>query len=80
MLFEKEKYYSYIGTLEKTINFFYIIFTIMFAIMGLIIFKAIGFILGAVMGFLLAGIYTLKIKILIQNMKWKIDMHELIKK
>lgn len=80
MLFEKDKYYKYIGTLEKAINFYYLIYIALFAIIGLIILKGIGFILGGLVGFLLASAYTLKTKIQIQNMKWKMDMHELLKK
>lgn len=80
MFFEKDKYYKYIGTLEKFVNFYYVIFIMIFAIIGLIAWKGIGIILGGLLGFLLASAYTLKTKILIQNMKWKIDIHELIKK
>lgn len=80
MLFEKDKYYKYIGKLEKAINYYYIICIILFALIGLIIWNVIGLILGGLVGFLLAGAYTLKTKILIQNMKWKMDMHELLKK
>lgn len=80
MFFEKEKYYKYIGTLEKVVNFTYVIFIIMFAITGAIIGKGLGLIIGILIGFLLAGAYTFKIKITIQNMKWRIDIHEFIKK
>lgn len=80
MFFEKDKYYKYIGNLEKIVNFYYVIFIVIFAISGVMLLKGLGMILGILIGFLIASGYTLKTKILIQDMKWKLDMHELIKK
>lgn len=80
MLFEKEKYYKYIGTLEKIINFYYVIFISITALIGLATGKGLGFIIGILLGILIAKVYTLKTKIKIQKMKWEIDMHELTKK
>lgn len=80
MLFEKEKYYKYIKTLETFVNFYYVIFIILFAILGIAIAKGLGLILGGIIGFLFARMYTLKTKISIQKMKLQIDIHEEITK
>lgn len=79
MLFEKEKYYKYIGTLEKLVNFLYLIFIILGFLIGCLG-KTKGAIIGGLIGFALASYYTLGVKIKIQEMKWKMDIHENIKK
>lgn len=79
MFFEKDKYYKYIGTLEKIVDFYYVILAIIGALVGFAIWKLIGLIIGIFIGLLIARLYTLKTKILIQNMKWKIDIHDNIK-
>ena len=79
MLFEKEKYYKYIGNLESMVNFSYLIFIILGFIIGLLG-KGAGALLGAGIGFLLAKAYTLGAKIKIQEMKWKMDIYERINK
>lgn len=78
MLFEKEKYYKYIGTLENMINFSYAIFIIIGFIIGMAG-QFIGALMGAGIGFLLAKVYTLNAKIRIQEMKWKMDLYQRIK-
>lgn len=80
MLFEKEKYYKYIKDLENVINFAYVIFILLFGIIGLAMGKAIGLIIGILIGILLAGSYTLNTKIKIQKMKWEIDIYDKVKK
>lgn len=80
MLFEKEKYYKYIKTLENIINFAYLIFILIFGIIGAAIGKGTGLILGIIIGLILAGVYTINGKIKIQKMKWQIDIHQKIYK
>ena len=80
MFFEKDKYYKYIGTLEKIVDFYYVILAIIGAIAGLLIYKFVGLIIGIFLGLLIARLYTLKTKIKIQNMRWKIDVYESITK
>lgn len=79
MLFEKEKYYKYINTLEKNITISYIIITIFTTIIGTAILQGFGFILGILLGLLISGNYTLIAKIKVQKMKWEIDIYEKLK-
>ena len=79
MFFEKDKYYKYIGTLEKIVDFYYVILAILGALIGLAIWKIIGLIIGIFVGLLITRLYTLKTKIQIQNMRWKMDIYENIK-
>lgn len=80
MLFEKDKYYKYVGTLEKMVNFSYIVLIGLFMIVGILVGKEIGFIIGTLIGFILATTYTLNTKIKIQDMKWKLDIYQKISK
>lgn len=75
MLFEKEKYYKHIGTLEKMVNFMYAIYILIFGILGLILYKGTGLILGILLGILISTAVTLKVKIQIQEMKMKFDIY-----
>lgn len=80
MIFEKEKYYGYIKTLENITIITYICIIIITAIIGLSISKnLIGLIIGIGIGFLIGNIYTIKTKIKIQEMKWKLDIYNKIK-
>ena len=72
MLFEKEKYYKYIGTIENMITAYY------FIIIG--IFVLIGIASKNFIGFIISTIATLNAKIKIQEMKWKMDIYEKVKK
>ena len=58
MLFEKEKYYKYIGTLEKSIVLSYIFIILLFTIIGGIIAgttgKTIYVIAGIIIGIIIA--------------------------
>lgn len=79
MMFEKEKYYKYIKTLERNISIIYILITLLTAVLGIVIAKGIGLILGIAIGILVSNNYTLMAKIKIQKMKWEIDVHQLIR-
>ena len=78
MLFEKEKYYKYIGTLQNIVNFAYAVIMLICFLIGSIG-GPIGGLLGIGIGFLLATTYTIVTKIKIQEMKWKMDIYERIK-
>ena len=78
MLFEQEKYYKYIQTLEKTKIAYYIIFIILGILLGAITGNGINIIIGGIIGFFIAGLSTLGIKIKIQKMKWEMDIYNKI--
>lgn len=78
MIFEKDKYYKYINTLEKMINFSYAIYMTVGFIVGIMIANIFGGMLGIAIGFLIATIYTINKKIQIQEMKWKMDIYSKI--
>lgn len=78
MLFEKEKYYSYIGKIESSITWCYVI-TMIFAVLIGIAMGGVGLIITIPLGILLSGIWTLSAKIRVQEMKYKIDMYEFAK-
>lgn len=80
MFFDRNQYYKYIGTLEKIVNFSYCIIIGLCMLIGSATGKGTGFIIGTLTGLLLATLYTLKTKIQIQEMKWKMDIHEKIYK
>lgn len=79
-MFEKNKEYEYIQYLEKNIIFVYIITMLLFATIFTAMLKAIGLIIGLVLGYFLAKYYTISTKIKIQEMKWRIDIHNKIMK
>lgn len=79
MLFEPEKYYKYIQTLEKTKTAYYVIFILIGILIGTATANGTAIILGGLIGFFIAGIYTLGIKIKIQKMKWEMDIYNKIK-
>lgn len=75
MLFEKEKYYSYIGILEKMINFYYALFIGIFGIIGVATGNVFGLIIGVGLGFIMAKACTLGAKIKVQKMRWEMDIY-----
>ena len=91
MLFDKNKYYELSEQIRERIVKYYIMYIIFFTIIGLIISYIIpifdttivkilivfSFIL---LGLLLAGEKTIKIQIEEQDMKWKIDIYDMISK
>ncbi len=91
MLFDKNKYYELSEQIRERIVKYYIMYIIFFTIIGLIISYIIpifdttivkiliifSFIL---LGLLLAGEKTIKIQIEEQDMKWKIDIYDMIRK
>ena len=79
MLFEKEKYYKYIGTLQNMVNFAYAVIILICFLIGSIG-GPFGGLLGIGIGFLLATAYTIAAKIKIQEMKWKMDIHDKLKR
>ena len=80
MLFEKEKYYKYIGTIENMITAYYFIIIGIFVLIGIASKNFIGFIICILIGILMSTIATLNAKIKIQEMKWKMDIYETVKK
>lgn len=78
MLFEKEKYYKYIRTLEEIKIGIYIL--IIFITMKISNAIGKGLYLGIIIGILISILYTIMIKIKIQKMKWEIDIYDMLKK
>ena len=79
MIFEKDKYYKYIGTLEKIVNAIYIIYIIIACLIGIATSSAMATIIILLISVLLATLQTLVFKIKIQEMKWKMDIHDIMK-
>ena len=77
-MFEKEKEYQYIQYLEKNIIFVYVVVMLLFTLMFATLFKGLGLIIGLVLGYFIAKNYTISTKIKIQEMKWRIDIHNKI--
>lgn len=80
MLFEKEKYYKYIGTIENMITAYYFIIIGIFLLIGIASKNFISCIIFVLIGILISTIATLNAKIKVQEMKWKIDIYEKVKK
>lgn len=80
MLFEKEKYYKYIGTIENMITAYYFIIIGIFVLIGILSKSFIGFLICILIGVLMSTIATLNAKIKVQEMKWKMDIYEKVKK
>lgn len=90
-MFDKNKYYELSEQIRERIVKCYIIYIITFSIIGLLISYSIpifnttiikiliifSFIL---LGLLIAGEKTIKIQIEEQNMKWKIDIYNMLNK
>ena len=77
MLFEQEKYYKYISTIEKTNTFIYIVIMIIATVIGIATGVA-TLILTIPIGILIANMYTFNSKIKAQKMKMEIDMYNKI--
>lgn len=75
MIFEQNKYYKYIGTLEKIIIAFYIFYILIGILIGAYAGSGFTIIICGLIGFFAAGIQTILIKIRIQEMKWKMDIY-----
>ena len=91
MLFDKNKYYELSEQIRERIVKYYIMYIIFFTIIGLIIsyiipifdttiVKILIILSFILLGLLLAGEKTIKIQIEEQDMKWKIDIYDMISK
>lgn len=91
MLFDKNKYYELSEQIRERIVKCYIIYIIFFTIVGLIIsyivpifdttiVKILIIFSFVLFGLLLAGEKTIKIQIEEQEMKWKLDIYDIINK
>ena len=78
MIFEQDKYYKYIGTLEKIKTAFYIFYILIGIVIGSATGNGFTIILFGLIGFFFASIQTILIKIRIQEMKWKMDVYNKI--
>ena len=77
MIFEKEKYYKYINQLEKCQSVIYITIIILSVLIGLT--KGLkGLIITIPIGLFFEWLYTFKMKVTIQEMKWKFDIYNKI--
>lgn len=77
-MFEKDKEYEYIKYLEKSIIFVYIVVISMITIIFTAMLQLIGLVIGLVLGYFISKAYTISAKIKIQEMKWRIDIHNKI--
>lgn len=92
MLFEKEKYYELSEEIRNKIVKYYIIYIIIFTILGItissilnitkesIILKLLVIFVFMLIGLLIASEKTIKIQIQEQEMKWKIEIYDILKK
>lgn len=74
MIFEKEKYYKYINQLEKELTIINAIIMIISVLIGI----ATGggtLIITIPLGLFISWGLTMKLKIQIQEMKWKFDIY-----
>ena len=90
-MFDKNKYYELSEQIRERIVKYYIMYIIFFTIIGLIISYIIPIFYTTIvkiliifsfilLGLLLAGEKTIKIQIEEQDMKWKIDIYDMISK
>ena len=79
-MFEKEKYYKYIKTLEGMNTATYAIVMTISIISGAMTNNLLTLILSALLGFLFANIITFCTKMKIQKMRWEIDIYDKIYK
>lgn len=90
-MFNKNKYYELSEQIRERIVKYYIMYIIFFTIIGLIIsyiipifdttiVKILVIFSFILLGLLLAGEKTIKIQIEEQDMKWKIDIYDMISK
>lgn len=80
MIFEKEKYYEYIEKLRKRIDYYYVFIIGILLILGALTHNIKISIILIILGIIISNYITLKTKILIQEMKFKIDIYEIITK
>lgn len=79
MLFEKEKYYQYIKTLEGIIIAKYIIIVAIAITTGIATKSILAILLSLIISYITALLLTINIKIKIQKMKLDIDIAIYIK-
>lgn len=75
-MFEKEKYNEYIEKLRRRIDYYYVLIIGFFMIIGSFTHNIAIIIILIILGIIISNYITLKTKILIQEMKWKIDIYE----
>ena len=78
-MFEKEKYYKLIKDLEKIVTIIYVLILIFSVIIGLIG-GGVSLIITIPIGLLVAFLYTITMKIKIQEMRWQMDIYDKINK
>ena len=90
MLFEKEEYYELSEEIRKKVVKYYIIYIILFTIIGItissilnitkesLILKLLITFMSMLIGLLFANEKTIKIQIQEQEMKWKIEIYDMI--
>lgn len=78
-MFEKEKYYKLIKDLEKIVTIIYVLILIFSVIIGLIG-GGVSLIITIPIGLLVAFLYTIAMKIKIQEMRWQMDIYDKINK
>lgn len=79
MIFEREKYYKLMKDLENGINIIYIIIMFFSVIIGIAA-GVVTLIITIPLGLLIAYFMTFATKIKVQEMKWKIDVHNKLNK
>lgn len=79
MMFEKEKYYKLIKDLEKIVTVIYVLILIFAVIIGIATGVA-ALIITIPIGLLIAFLYTIAMKIKIQEMKWQLDIYDKVNK
>lgn len=80
MLFEKEKHYQYIKTLEGIITAKYIVIITIGILTGLLTKNIFATLLSVFISYLITLLITINTKIKIQKMKLDIDIYHYIKK
>ena len=78
-MFEKEKYYKLIKDLEKIVTIIYVLILIFSVIIGLIG-GGVSLIITIPIGLLVAFLYTITMKIKIQEMRFQMDIYYKINK
>jgi predicted PurR-regulated permease PerM len=75
MIFERDKYYSYIQSLEKSVTIYYVVIMIFAVLLGIAT-GLVTLIITIPLGMFISWIMTFATKVKIQEMKWKIDMYD----
>ena len=77
-MFEYKKYYEYIQILEITKTLIHLILMALGFFIG-VFWNIKGILIGISTGFILASLYSFKLNIQIQKMKWEIDINNMMK-